>query len=716
MQTKNEISLYVENVGIIFLGILFLLFPLIITTLTTDAYLLPKQIILVGIVLLTSILLGIKMITSGTARIRVTPFSIPIILFTIITLISSIWGVNRADALMAYVPLFISVLAFFLIVNFVKNKPSLNFIIVCFVLGAAIAALLTVLSFFKIYILPFPFTHVQTFSTLGSLLDEIIYLLIAGGIAAKIGASFLQGLSVKESSGQQDPIRGVLFSISTILIMVGIIVSIYELFVLKPAGGLLLLPFDVGFQTAMGAISQDTGRVLQGFLFGSGFGTFVTDFTRFKQGTPFNLNQTLWSLTFIRSSSFFLELLATTGVLGLISYLFIVFKAVKNITEKQTKANAVFYAVLALVIISFLLPFSALIQTMFFLILGLFAAEQGIRNHHEYFDMDLNFFTMQKYFVKSIASPAIEQEQSAYPVASINHDYASPIVFFVFFVLLSGSIGYFSYRYVASDMLFQQALVAWAQNNRQVTFDNETNAITLFPYRDAYYRIYAQTTLILAADIASRQPQGTKPSAQIQASILTLIQRSINAGRQATIISPETSLNWQALSSIYRSLIGFGQNAQDYAEKTEQQAIALNPNNPQGYIALGGIYYQLGQWDKAQQQFQIAINLKPNFANAYYNYGHTLEAKGDLQNAMTYYQTVKTLVEKDPQNLAIINNDIANLQTKIGQAQNGQAGTPVTPGGTQPPLTTNNPPANQLPERKPPVTIPAPGIATGSAR
>lgn len=732
MQTKNEISLYLENIGIIFLGILFLLFPLVITTATTDAYLLPKQIILVGIVLLTSIIFGAKMLTSDACRVRVTPFTIPLIVFLLVMLISSVLAVNRADAIIVYVPLFISVIAYFLVVNFVKSKQALNFILISFVLGATIAAILTLLSFFQIYVLPFPFTRVQTFSTLGSLLDQIIYFVIASVIAGNAVVKFIKELSsfenVRKSSSQQDSIKGGLFSIAIILMVIGIAVSIYQLFVIKPGGGLLLLPFNVGLQTAIGEITQDkivmivngvpqeTNRVIQGFLFGSGLGTFVTDFTRFKEALPFNLNQTLWSLTFIRSSSFVLEVLTTTGVLGLLSYLFIIFKVVKNVTDRQTKENSVFFSLLAMIIISFLLPFSALIQTVLFLVLALFAAEQGIRNHHEYFDIDLNFITFQKYVTNSISSPIAEQEQSAYRSVKTEKNYVVPMVFFVLLLIISSVIGYFSFRYVASDILFQQALVAWTANNRELTYNNETNAIDLFPYRDAYHRIYAQTTLILAADIASRQKQDATPSAEIQSSILTLIQKSIDAGNKTTDISPQTSFNWQTLSSIYRALIGFGQNAHEYAIKTQEQAIILNPNNPQGYIALGGIYYQLGQWDKAQQQFQIAINLKPNLANAYYNYGHTLEAKGDLQNAHAYYQTVKTLVAKDPQNLAIINADITNIQEKIGAAQNQAKNTQVTPEANQPPLTTNNPPANQLPEKKPPVVIPAPATASESAQ
>ena len=185
----------------------------------------------------------------------------------------------------------------------------------------------------------------------------------------------------------------------------------------------------------------------------------------------------------------------------------------------------------------------------------------------------------------------------------------------------------------------------------------------------------------------------------MQNTILQLIQQSINSGRNATTLSPQTSVNWQNLSSIYRSLIGFGQNADSFALFTNQQAIALDPNNPQQYINYGGIFYQLKQWDNAIRQFQIAASLKPDYANAYYNLGHALEEKGELQSALTQYQTVKNLVAGDKPSLDIINRDIAAIESKISS-------TPVAQTG-QSQIGISQPEA-QLPEQEPPVEIPPP--------
>ena len=237
-----------------------------------------------------------------------------------------------------------------------------------------------------------------------------------------------------------------------------------------------------------------------------------------------------------------------------------------------------------------------------------------------------------------------------------------PIIIGTLILILIGLIGYFGGKYVASDTLFQESLIAASANNGSLTYQKQASAISIFPYRDAYYRIFSQTNLALANSLAAQQPASSSPSAQTQQTIFTLIQQSINAGRAAVTYAPQTMLNWQNLASIYRSLIGFGQNADNFSILASQQAITLDPNNPQEYINLGGIYYQLGQWDNAIRQFQIAAALKPDLANAYYNLGHALQEKGNLADAMAQYETVGRLVANDKPNFDKILKEIEDLK------------------------------------------------------
>ncbi|MFH1536228.1 MAG: tetratricopeptide repeat protein [Patescibacteria group bacterium] len=707
MNKQNEIVLYLENVSLLILGVLFVCLPLFFLTLTTDAFTVPKQLLLAFVVLVCLILFSAKTISEGIVRIRRTPFDLPIFLFTLFALLSAIFAVNRFDSIISFTPLLFAIFAYFTITNLIKTKASISFLLYCLVIGAGIISIVAVFSFFKIYFLPFKAIQFQSFSPLGSLFDQAIYLIAVLPIAVHLALPILKVDSLKALD-----LKKIFAALFSILIIIGFSITLYQLLKIQAP---LLLPFQTGFQTAFAAISQDTTRIATGFFLGSGFGTYATDFTRFKQAA-FNLDQNIWSYTFFRSSSFVLELLATTGILGLLSYFFVVFRFFKTDGAKpKIKSNFFYISLLLLLILSFVLPFSFTILAFLFIVLGLFAAEEGTKEtsgETQYYDIELKF-TTSKNSIFPLSSTQIPYglyggvESSKEEKISIG----LPVVFFILLVFISGVLGFYVIRYAASDIILKNSIDAANSNNGLETYNNQVSAIGIFPYRDSYFRIYSQTNLALANSLAAQQPKGSSPSAQTQQTIYTLIQQSINAARQAVTISPQTVSNWQNLSSVYRSLIGFGQNAESFAVTSELQAITLDPNNPQGYITLGGIYYQLGQWDDAQRQFQIAVNLKPDYANAYYNLGHALESKEDFTNALIQYQTVKNLLTstKDKTSLKQINDEITALEQKIGSAKQNINANPQqqTTLQNQPPLGISTPSA-KLPAQKPPVEIPAP--------
>ena len=675
METRRETVGYLNSISLFLLGILLLVFPVLILNQTTEPYILPKQAFLIGLSLLIILLQGIKMLVAKAVTLKRTPFDLPLVVIAVVFFISSLLSGNRIDALTSFVPFLFAVISYFLITNIGKDKSSLTFIKSCLVGGGAILAIIALLNYLKIFVFPFDFAKIQSFSPLGTLLDSSIYLFLVLVVTAGEAAKIIKGKGLKGEN--------IIFPIAGILVLVGLFISFYQLMVIKPA----ILPFETGFQTAFAAISQDTGRIVQGFLFGSGYGTFAVDFTRFKP-VGFNLTP-LWLYSFYRSSSFILETLATVGVLGIVSFFFLFYKIVK---EKPLSIP------LALAIIGlFILPFSFLNLFLFLIILGIFASSQGLRHLNRYFDMEVELVTLKKGLISFESAGEIRKNDKGKILS---------IISFIVILVFIGVIGLNSFRFLIANINFQKSLVAAAQNNGTLTYQSQVAGLTAFSQNDSYQRVFSQTNLALATNLAnSIQKSGQKPDAQTSQTIYTLIQQSINAGRTATSISPLTSLNWQNLSSIYRSLIGFGQNADQFAILSAQQAILLDPNNPQGYINLGGIYYQLGVWDSAIQQFQVAVNLKPDLANAYYNLGHALEQKGDYKSALSQYEIVKSLVSKDPTNLAKIEGEIKALQEK-SNVQAGEANKQAATEEKQN-IEVNTPPV-QLPPQNPPVKIPAP--------
>lgn len=687
MENKVLLAQRLETLSVFTAGLFLLLFPVMLATITTDAFVIPKQTVL-GLVVLTGVLImGAKAILNQAVRLRRTPFDVPVALLAIAAFLSAIFAINRADALISFIPFLFAILLFFIITNSAKKSQDVFFLTGALVAGGVLVSLITLLSYLKVYILPFEFAKNQTFTPFGSLFDQAIYLFLVLSVALYMAWPALKRRTIDNRKLIFVDKGRLIFVIGSVLLLAGTAVSIIATLTLqKPT----LLPYQTGFQTAFAAISQDSGRVVQGFLMGSGIGTFLSDFTRFKPA-EFNLSPTLWNLSFLRSSSYVLEILATMGLLGILSFGFLAYRIIRS--------KPLFVPLLIALVLSIILPFSFTLIVLLFALLALYSAGQGLldRQKTRFFDVELKLVTLKKG-VFALTDPETRRDSE--------YGNILPFGFLVMALGFSLLVGFLALRFLYSDYLFQQSLVSASKNDAQKTYKLQTDAIKMFPQRDGYHRIFSQINLSLANNLASSVPQGSSPSAQTQQTIYQLIQQSINSGRTATSVSPQTSANWQNLSSIYRGLIGFGQNADTFAILANQRAVQLDPNNPQQYINYGGIFYQLGQWDNAIRQFQIAVTLKPDFANAYYNLGHALEQKGDLEQALSSYQRVRSLVGSDKKSVEQINKEIKALEGKIGTSTNNQQAQTGT-SENQPPLGINQP-AAKLPEQKNPVEIPGP--------
>lgn len=670
---REKSVLLIEKASLALLGGLFVLFPLVFTDITTDLFILPKQTLLISVILILLLLYGVKTLVFEKLSITRTPFDVPVLLFLVALGLSSFFSVARFDSLFNFVPILFAGISFYAVSYNIKNQKSFNVLTLSLLLGGALLSVVTVLNYFKIYVFPFEFAKNQTFNPLGSSLDLTIYL----GMLLLFAGYFLYPFARRWKTvlkSENRNIHLILLSLFTAITLVGFITSLYiTLRLTNP----LILPLSTGFQTAFASISQDAQRLFAGFLFGSGYGEFAITFLRFKTAA-FNQFDSIWNLTFFRSTSFILELLATTGIVGLISFLYLVLKIVR---EKKP-----FIPLVVIVALFFVLPLAFYHVALFFFLLGLYAAFKNLTGNTNYFEMDLALHVSKRgYFV--LAEGAGDQRFGK----------SLPIVVFLILLAFVGFSGFVTYNFLQANTSFQRSLVFAQQNNGTETYNNQLQTINnpVGRYVDSYHRLFSQTNLALANGLASSIPQGASPSAQQQQTIYSLVQQSINSARNATTISPFNSVNWQNLSSIYRALIGFGDNADSFALLAAQQSTLFDPTNPQEYINLGGIYYQLQAWDRAIEQFQTAVNLKRNLPNAWYNLGYAYWQKGDLQNAKAALEQVKQLVADDKESLDRINEDIKKLDEQL--AQGGQAQAPDL-----------EQPGPALPPQDPEVEIPAP--------
>ena len=79
-----------------------------------------------------------------------------------------------------------------------------------------------------------------------------------------------------------------------------------------------------------------------------------------------------------------------------------------------------------------------------------------------------------------------------------------------------------------------------------------------------------------------------------------------------------------------------GQLEQSIAEY--QKAIQINPNFAQARNNLGNVYYNQGKLEEAVVEYQGAIAINPNYAKVHYNLGVVYHQQGKLEEAIVQYQ------------------------------------------------------------------------------
>src|SRR3989344_2519292 len=208
-QSKRELIKYLDNLNLALLGVLFLAFPLLFTSITTDAFALPKQLLLCIAVIICMVVFGVRTVIERNIKLRTSPFDLPLVILTIVFFVSAILAVNRYDALTSFLPVFLAILSYFVIINSVRSANALLFLLGALVVGAGLSSMVTILSFFKIYVLPFAYSHNQAFNTYGSLLDQAMYLglmlPVAGYFAYPLVAPYLSAKTRKSRVSAESP-------------------------------------------------------------------------------------------------------------------------------------------------------------------------------------------------------------------------------------------------------------------------------------------------------------------------------------------------------------------------------------------------------------------------------------------------------------------------------------------------------------------------------
>ena len=179
--------------------------------------------------------------------------------------------------------------------------------------------------------------------------------------------------------------------------------------------------------------------------------------------------------------------------------------------------------------------------------------------------------------------------------------------------------------------------------------------------------------------------------------IARLIQQSVQSGKTATSLCPNDASAW-VTSPHLPNLINVAQGSDQF---TVDAYAALSPSTAPilHRIQFGGLLMQLGLALRVSNQvhlsrprpneFQTAIQLKPDYGNAYYNLAKLLESRGKYEEAVAAMAQVVRYLDASSSDAARATAELDTLKTKVPVKTPAPSSSPTPAPSTE--LTTPSP-------------------------
>jgi len=619
---SNLKSQILDKINTLIISFFVFFVPLFFLPVTAEFYDFNKNYLLWLGVTIGFLLWGIKIIREQKLEIKSSPFFLPLFFWMIAGVLSTIFSSpNKVEALLlpgglgTLLGLF---LFYFLVLNLAEERQKIFWALTG---SAAVLALLTIYQFFGLgekiipSSSPLAFARAKIWTPAGSFLGVVsLILAVLPPLFFWLFKNF-----------QKNPLKSAVVGLLILVLLAGGGLAVYQMLPGKPAA-LSLLPYSSSWAIAVETFKQKP-------LLGVGPVNFISAFNRFR---PVSFNQTdFWNLRFGVASSFLFQLWTELGLLGLAAFVFLLVSLGKYI--KKSKNISDFAGLIAVILLGLFLPQNFPLLFAFFILLACVSETKekltlGLRG---------NFCWL--------------------PLGII--------------ILLFSPLVWFASRAYEGEIYFKKSLDALAKNDGLGTYNNQIKAIQKNPYRVDFRLSYSQTNLALANSIASNPPSGELTD-QDRNNITQLVQQAIREARAATALNPTNAIVWENLAQVYRQLINFAQGADQWAIASYQQAVANDPTNPRLRLDLGGFFYALGNYDEAQKIFRIVVDLKPDYANGWYNLAAAYREDKKYQQAYQAMQQTLALVPTDSADWQKAKQELDELAKKLPSP------TP-TPTGTQ---------------------------------
>lgn len=674
--------------------------PLLFTSLTTDFFETPKIALLIGAALILFLLWSLKWVVQGKVTFTRTPFDLPLLLLLIVVVLSTFFSESRWVSLYGNFPkvhgstvaTVAYILFYFILTSYIRTQKQVKLYLYTLLLSSTAAALITLSSYFGLY-LPLALAQAPNFTPTGSafsttallalLLPVLLLSLVNRNQSAASSLAIAWPVAIILSSlfAVTIALTGTAATFLAALIGLGLVVFITKGDVLKKALPLLAIPVALalilllaGFIPLKGGVNplyqkrvnfpkeiqldfSTSWKIAASSLrdtpfLGTGPSTFLANFTIYK---PADFNSTkFWNLRFDNAFNEYLQVLATLGGLGLMALVFLsamLFNISWRCLSQDEDSLTAALSISAIILITlWLFHASTPVLTVASLaILALLVVNNKTIN--------------EKVEELSLGIKATKLTDSNLIIGDI-----LPVILFIPMLILV-SIGLWNTGTTLLSDYYHRLALNSASTKALDTYNHLVKAESLNPKIDLYRTDLAQTNFAIANNIAAQKGSseaspGGSLTDQDKQNIQQLLSQAINEAKVATVLNPRSAQNWEILASIYRQISGVAQNALTFSLDAYGRAIQKDPLNPMLRLNVGGVYYSVKNYDLAIRFFTDAINLKPDFANGYYNLAIALRDKGDLTGAQAAAEKVIPLLDTNSQDYKAAVDFLADIKSK----------------------------------------------------
>ncbi len=361
-------------------------------------------------------------------------------------------------------------------------------------------------------------------------------------------------------------------------------------------------------------------------VFGSGVETFA--YAYYWTRPPEHNLLSEWDFVYNKAHNQYLNLAATSGSIGLLTYILVIGTAVLIFLKPQaTSSNDLGFLPAALaagwfsILITNFFGFSVVpVDLLFFLLPAIATVIQAQSPDPNY---QTQFSRLQQGFD---GEPNLKSQISIPQVTGLAFISISTL-----YLLISIGRYWFSDFHYAKSVTFSKTVLTLPD-----AFDEIRNAIRL----NHSEPIMLDRLSSISTDIAG----ATKNNASISAQMKDL---AVAASDEAIRLSPYNLTLLQNRAANLNSLTSLDPSLFPQSVAALQAAINISPSFPKFYYNLGVIYSQKGIFDPAIENLKKAYQLKPNYQEPLLALAQIYDKEKDQKTALEYY---RKLLEINPSN------------------------------------------------------------------